>query len=524
MARPYSNSVLVKAPLMDLQQGLFTDVHPMNIPLGGASYVRNLVYVDGYVRPRAGVGQLYSSPDAYRVVHINRYVPLSGDVELIRISKDNSSKMHIFSYKSGSWVRLTPLAGIAGVLSSTYQPHSANFAGKLYITPGDGDIYVYDGTTLAALDTLISNPLRRPFANPRYIAASESRLFIADFIDNEDASAIGAVRYPYGVAWCDSSNPELWSTGSTVGSGTATFQYIPTGSEPITALYAAPNSTLMVFKAREIYLGTFVGSPKVYKIELQVRGPGCVSQATIREWRNNSILWLGDDNVYLGVPGETPQPVGDKIRPSLYSIGASFPLSKARAVIDRTNDLYHLIIPDSSSVSGTVAHKFTLNLRNNSWWEGQYNLGDGVSIEDALDYRTGDWQSRQLLATSDGRILEQALSYTSDDGNAFATRWESGVVAYRSLSSNKSEQGQAELIRAIARSGSVNFELIWGDGMDRFTTTAFGSQNCDGTSSVYTSGRQVSEHFKVAFYHSDVAAAAQIMGIIFGYIPHGDTR
>lgn len=525
MAAPYSKSNLIRAPLMDMQQGLFADVHPMNIPLGGASYVRNLVYADGYVRPRAGLGQVYSSPDNNRVVHINRYVPLSGNVELVRVSRDGSGNMHVWTHRAGVWVQLTPLLGISGVLSTSYQPRSANFGGSLYLTPGDGDIYRYNGTTFVALDTLISDTLRRPFANPRFIAASESRLFIADFIDNHDPAAVGAVRYPYGIAWCDSSNPLLWSTGSSVGSGTATFQYLPVGSEPITAIYAAPNSKIMVFKAREIHIGTFVGSPKVYKFELQVRGPGCISQATIREWRNNSILWLGDDNVYLGVPGETPQPVGDKIRPILYAVGATYALANSRAVIDRDNDLYHLIVPESSgSLAGQTLHVFTLNLRNNSWWEGSYSLAAGVSVEDGLEYRVGSWQSRQLLALSDGRILDQAFAYTNDAGGTFQTRWESGIVAYRTLSQNKSEQGTAELIRGIARTGDVKFDLIWGDGVDRFTTTQFGSQSMDGTSAVYVTGRQTSEHFKVAWYHENVNTAAHMMALVFGYIAHGDTR
>lgn len=532
MPKPFSESNLVRAPLLDIQAGLFADVHPMAIPLGGASVIRNLVYVDGYVKPRAGLGAVYSAPDSNRVVHINRYVPLSGTVELFRVSRDSSGNMHVWTNRpSTGWVQLTVAGGIAGVLTpngqTEYQPMSANFNGSIYLVPGNGNIYRYNGTTFVDLNTLITDDLRKPFAKPRFIMSSDSRLFIADFIDNFDASAVGATRFPFGVAWCDSSDPLKWSTGSSVGSGTATFQYIPQGSEPITAIYPASNQKLLIFKAREIYLGSFVGSPKVFKFELLVRGPGCISQATIKEWRNNTILWLGDDNVYLGLPGETPQPVGDRIRPILYAAGATFALSKSRAVLDRDNDLYHLIIPEASGTyAGQTLHIFTLNLRNNSWWEGAYNLGSGVSVEDALEYRVGPWQSRQLLALSNGAILDQSFGYASDNGNAYTTRWESGVVAYRALSNNKSEQGCAQMLRALARSGSVRFDLIWGDGMDRFTTTPFtpNTQTFDGSSALYVSGRATSEHFKVAFYHDTVASAAPLMGLIFGYTPQGDTR
>lgn len=526
MSKPLTNSNLIYASLFDLSKGVYFDTHEVNIPLGGASAANNLIFLNGYVRARPGLDNIYPQLDTNKVVHLSQYVPLIGEVRLIRVSQTGSDTMVVHSYTQGTgWVLITPPGGISGALSAESPPRSVNFKGVWYLCPGNYSLCQFDGTTFQTVSASIgapgTNDDKKPFDKPRFITATESRLFIANTTD----TISGGTRVPYRVQWSDYNSTSVWSTGGTTGNGSSKYVDLPSGSEAITGIYAGSNSTLLIFKAREVYIGIPAQSPAFFEFRVLQKGPGCVSASTIKEWRDGKILHLGDDNVYLTVPGQIPQPVGDRIRPRLSDLSSVIQLGLSRSWIDRDNDLYCLIIPDTE---GKVIQTFTLCLREMSWWPGSYNLGTDF-ITDGYEFRSGVWQSKELVATNQGKILESTFGAFFDNDNPYGTSWTSGVLQIRQISNNQADQASMQQLRAFAPidegDNMVQLSLDYGNGMDRFETAVFGNQLIDGLSALRVDSRPLdAENFRVNFTSANSSVTPRMMGLQIGFIMHGNTR
>lgn len=526
MSKPLSNSNLIYASLFDLSKGVVFDTHEINIPLGGASAAQNLVHLNGYVRARPGLDNIYPTVDTNKVVHISQYVPLIGEVRLMRVSKTGSDTMVIHYYtQADGWVLVTPPGGVPGALSSSDPPRSVNFKGVWYLCPGNYGLCQYDGTTFQKVSAAIgapgTNDNLKPYDKPKYITATESRLFIANTTDDID----GGTRVPFRLQWCDYVNPLVWSTGGATGNGSAKYVDLPSGSEPITGIYAGSNSQLLVFKAREVYLGAPAQSPAWFDFRVLQKGPGCVSTSTIKEWRDGKILHLGDDNIYLTVPGQVPQPVGDRIRPRLSELSSVIQLGLSRAWIDRDNDLYCLIIPNTN---GQVVRTFTLCLREMSWWPGEYSLS-GEEITDGYEFRSGVWQSKELVSTSLGKILESTFGAVLDNGVNYSTSWTSGVLQIRQISNNQADQASMQQVRAFCPlddgNNSIQLSVDYGDGLDRFQTMVYGTQVFDSLAALKVTERPIdAENFRVSFFSDTASATPRMTGLQIGFILHGNTR
>lgn len=524
MSKPLTNSNLIYASLFDLSLGVFFDRHEVSIPLGGASSNSNLIWLNGYVRARPGLDNLYPFLDGNKVVHLSQFVPLIGEVRLMRVSKVGSANMSVHYYTQATgWQAVA--TNVASVLSSTDPPRSVNFKGVWYLVPGDGPLYQYDGTTFATTSSVIgapgTNDNQKPFDKPKYIAATESRLFLANTTDNIS----GGTRVPYRIQWCDFNLPTVWSTGGTTGNGSSRYLDLPSGSEAITGIYAGSNSTLLIFKAREVYIGVQAASPLFFDFRVLQKGPGCISASTIKEWRDGKVLHLGDDNIYLTVPGQIPEPVGDRIRPRLADLSSLIQLGLSRSWIDRDNDLYCLIIPDTD---GKVIQTFTLCLRNLSWWEGAYALGTDY-ITDGYEFRSGVWQSKELVGTNEGHIYESTLGAVLDAANPFSTSWTSGVLQIRQISQNQADQASMQMIRGFAPyddgARSLQLTVDRGDGLDRFTNSIFGTQYMDGVSPIKVDERPLDgEHFRVNYSSATASSTPRMTGLQIGFILHGNTR
>ena len=529
MPPPFSTSNQINYAVFELSLGVHYDIHPKNVPLGGATSANNLVWVNGYVRPRPGLAEELPAVDSNEVVHISQHTPLTGNVKLLRVSRTAGNTMHLHAFDpvANTWTRVTPLAGIAGVLNPTGQaPSSINFKGYWFIAPGNSELYFYDGTTLAAISTVITDTSLLPFDKPLFITSTESRLFIANTLETRVGEVSPGPRVPYRIAWCDKSNPFVWSTGGAeVKNGSARFDDIAKASEPITGLFGGANSNILVFKPTYVFLGTFVDSPRYFDFIQQQSGPGCISHQTICEWRDGKILYLGDDNIYMQTVDQLPQAIGDKINPKLSSFAKTIQLDKAVAFIDRDNDLGTIVVPENSGTySGQTLRQFTISLKNGAWWEGVYNLaGDYVTC--AYSYRYAVWQSRQLIGTKNGKIYTSTLATARDNVNTFPVGWLSGIISFRELSGNKTESAQLQMLRAYAESGQVQFGAYMGDGFDRLAYTDFGLQKIDGISSVAVDERVTGENFKVLLYSNDAALFPQTLsGVAIGFVLQGNTR
>lgn len=534
MPAPFSNTVLKTFSIDDLSQGLISDFDQMDIPLGAASQCDNYEFVDGYLRPRQGLarwsGDTGTPPASRRVVHLSSTVSRSlsgaGDPIIIpyKFVLDLATyKLDLYRQSAGPVWTLVAAAIDAWVPNPNYYPPtSCNWKEKLWYTTcgtvGAGmGLYYFDPVTMAAptnVNTIQTDSTLRVPDNPRLLVAGDSRLFIADCSDKNNATG---VRVFNRIAWSDFLDGTVWNGGTNAGSS----GFVDVGHEPITGMYYA-NSTLMAFSAVAVHIGIASGPPLTFDFRQRFNGVGCVSHQTIRAYKDGWVFWLGDDNVYRGGTDRTPEAVGDRIRPRLRQIASLTNLAKARAVVDHANHLYRLFLPATGS--GLTYIILTLNLKNGSWWEGSITY-PSADIGDCIELRTGPWSTNVLLGDANGKVYDMSYNNTTDDGTAIASSWTSGVMSIPDITQGQTDQASLQLMRVMAASGTVNLGAYIGDGLDRFTLANFGLQTLDGSASVYCSERPFSgENFK--FYLSNVSAAnpAKISKLTMGAILEGPTR
>lgn len=484
----FSASVAKSLHFGDLGKGLFTDTNLFDIPSGGCAACNNVLWLDGYLRARPGLSEVFpSAPSSDPVCHLDYYTNYQGISKLMRVSRPSPTTLAVWAYSGGSWGLVA-----SGLLGDSSVPiTSANFHGKWYMTTGVGPMYRYDGTSFVTVASLQSTARFKVFDAPRIVVAGDSRLFVADCYTSQDGSKTD--RVPYRVAWSDTLNGESWGGGT--GGGTSGFVDFAQDSTPITGLYYS-NSSLMVFKPTSIYIGYVAVPPKTYDFRQFVSGVGCVSHQSIRSFKEGTIVWLGDDDIYLGGPNNSPQAAGSSVRPRIRAIVDLLSIEDAVAVLDRQNFFYHLFLPNLSD--STLKKLFSLNMRNGSWWEGEFS---SFQVGCATEYRQGAWYPQYLLGGNNGKIAEFSMSNLTDLGQNFNCNWTSGMAAVRKLTGNKTEQAFLDHIRVQALSSGadrVTLGAITGDGMDRLESISFGEQVLDGASSVMTSSRTYCrEHFQI---------------------------
>ena len=497
----------------DVGLGLFTDVNPLQIPIGGASECSNVVWVNGFLQARPGLSTAYTpAPNADYVSHLNLYTDFSSTSQLMRLSR-NGTTLSLYKH-NGAW---SSLSGAIPGGSASVAPTSCNFKGQFFFTTGDGDLYYYDGTTLGTVQSLQSDANLQVYNKPRIVIAGDARLFLADCYNKADGTG---TRVPYRVAWSDLLNPGVWQGG--IGDGSSGCVDLPKDSTPVTGLYYQ-NSTIMVFKPNSIFLGFSVGPPAHYGFKEIVSGIGCVAHATIKRYREGIICWLGDDNVYVGGINRQPQAVGDRIRPRLRQVIQLSAIEKARAVIDRQNHIYYLFLPDGVDYVGKVVRFFAINLRNGSWWEGSFDAA--IDITDGLEYRDAPWSNQQLLSTTDGRILSFDFANTADLGVPFSTSWTSGVMSVRQFF-KETDQASFQMLRLVGPNAAsptqMQLAVAVGKGLDRFESTIFGTQVIDGSSNIYQSGRpKTGETAKLQISTTNSSSMPKLASIGLGAIPQG---
>jgi len=475
--------------LGDLGKGLYTDCNLFEIPPGGAAACNNVLWTDGYLRARPGLAEIYTpNPFVGSLCHLALYTDFANNVTLMAVTRPTPSTLNVYAYVTGWNLVLGGLAGDADIPIT-----SCNFKGYWWVTTGAGDMYRFDGTTLSAVQSLQSVARFKLFDRPRIVVAGDSRLFIAGCHTSNDGTGSGDF-VSYRVAWSDFLLGEVWGGG--VGGGSSGYVDFAQDSAPVSGMYYS-NSSLMVFKPNAIYLGYAAGPPKTYDFRQFVSGVGCISHQTIKRFREGQIIWLGDDDIYVGGPRANPTPIGSRIRPRILAAVSLPTINQSIAVIDQQNYLYHLIMPAASHAR--VSATFTVNLRNGSWWEGGFTI-PSLDIGAAVEFRLSPWRTRQLIGGSNA-IYDYDLANTSDNGTAFQCNWRSSMAAVRRLTNQATEQATIEHIRVQALLGtskSVGLSVLQGNGMDRMVLTSFGTQLIDGSSDPMTSERPfAAEHFQV---------------------------
>lgn len=513
---------IMRYPIGNLGQGIIADQNPLEIPPGACVVgTNNVVQVDGFLRARSGLLSVYQLPVVERVHHLSVHQTLAGVNNLVAVTLNSTSGDATFWYfVSSAWTNIgtIPSPYVLATIPST----SCNFNYTTYLAPGNGPLYQFDDATLTlqTVDTVQTDPNFQPPDLIKLIVAGDPRLIAANF--SEAGSSI-----PFGVDWSDFEIPTTWQGPIANQGGDSGGTALPKNSDPITGMYV-DSSVLTIFRAREVYLGVEVGSPGVYTVRCFVQGPGCVSHATIQPYRDGAIVWLGDDNVYIGAPGQQPQPIGDHIRLRLRQICNLSLLPQSVGQLDYDHQLYTLYLPDATT--GFNTRLLTVNLRTGGWWEGQI-ADPSMKVTCGCAFRTGPWETQNLVGTDDGRILQSILGYTQDDQTPFPCAWVSGILPSRSFFGYQHEQACVQTLRVIgllansSPTETAGFTLKSGDGIDHFRSTGFSPlQTLDGVSALFSYDRVTNENFQVMASSTSGAAWPNVCQIEIGAIPQGMTR
>ena len=497
-------------------------MNPYQVPMGGCVACDNYVYVDGYMRPRAGFTETYDTfGDGTRPIsHLSRFTDNLQQTYLMRVDYLAASPTDIIPLTnyvgSPGWVQYVTLFGEGDL---NVPPTSAGWKGDWWFTTGGGGLYRYDPTvpSIDSVNSLQANTAKKVPDNPRIVIAGDSRLFIGDCQNANDGSGD---RVPYRLAWSDFLDGTTWNGG--VGGGSSGYVDLANDSDPITALYYS-GSVLMVFKPNSFYLGNPAGPPKIWDFKLKTTGVGCICHQSLKKYRDGWIYWLGDENVYRGGTDRNPEPIGDAIRPRLREIVRMSNMTKTRALMDRQNHNYTLFF-SSDADDGRVLKTFTLDLVSGNWWEGTLQL-PGVDITDAIEFRVSEWAATLLVSTRYGKIYEMAFSALDDAGTAIPCSWKSGMLSVPDITQGATDQAYCQVLKAYAPTGKVRLGVHHGDAQDRMTYTAFAEQNCDGSSDTYvTELPSTAENFQVQVNCDDAMEGAHIAKLAIGVTLKGATR
>lgn len=549
-----------------LSAGVFYDRHQVDIPPQGASFTNNVLFLDGFLRARDGYKPIPVALDSLPAIYIDLFRPIleTGDRSgaLMVVKKHPSGRLDIYKLTlstdcstagiptAATKIGEIPVAAIPiyyqqnlsgnlePVFDTTGNPNfaqggspgglidgsSTNFKGNWYFTNGRDDIFRYDGSTWIPLRTLQPDPdLQNPIG-AKIITSNDARLFLANCIDPESG-----VRVPYRVAWSGTLEDNRWG-GSYYRSGTSTFLDLAGENDPITAMYTS-SDFVIVFKPRTIYIGQFVGAPQFYSFRRLVRGPGCISQHTLVEYRDGLLIWLGDDNVYAGLPGQKPQPLGSAIEERIREVANLCRMDEARAIINRDQHIYTIFLPilDSENPhleNATVQNYkiFTCHIPTGAWFEGTIQ-SPAVNPMSGLEVRVNWWSTSRFVSSYDGQVYQQDLNFYEDKDVPFECEYITGVFNYERVTEGGTQQADVQVIRVQSIEGSVDLSLISGNNLDRFTESAYGTQDSDGTSQLYVTKRdKTSENFKVKMYKEEAEDFGKIAALSFSAVPEGDTH
>lgn len=516
-----------------LRKGAFYDRHALEIPDGGAFDSLNVISVNGVLRPRPGLGPSPVDPDGLPNIPIrvlDEYVRFDGTRSLVVVNGPNTDGPGLFGgiyYNDDDgtgWHDIfteNTIANAGPLVAERVNGSSVTFKGVWYFNNwANEDAVVYWDRPGAVVDYL-SSPSTQPNAQLRgafaskHLAAHPDRLIVANIKYTADGE-----EKAYRVAWSAKLNAKVWRNeqSSDVGSGTSGYVDLADRSDPITALYAS-GDIVLAFRARSVYQGDFVGAPLMYKFRRLAEGAGCIAASTLCEYRDGTLLWLGDDNVYIGTANEVPRPVGEAIQPLIRRLCNVELLDRAVGVVDQDYHVYHLFLPNNTN--GKVDVVLMLNLKDFSWWPGSL-AASGMDVRAAVNYRRGTWDSKVLLGGNDGQVYDFSFDVVGDKGVVFPAYWQSGILSVDRYFQGI-EQASIQQLRAYSGSGSVNLKLIQGDGLDRLSTFDFGNQVFDGTSSLDVSRRpKKAEHGMIKATWVD--GTTKISGLSVGVIGEGATR
>ena len=217
----------------------------------------------------------------------------------------------------------------------------------VYFANGGDYIQVYTGTGMCTqLNTTSA-------VKARYIIEYANRLIQADY---------GSTREATSVWWSKEGDPSDWTDDT---AGTNTFM---DSNSYITGL-GKVGASLVIYFENSIVFGQRTGvSTAPISFGKIKPGVGCIAPYSIVDVRGTNAF-IGHDDVYT-LDGESPYPVGEKIRDKLFSVATYTELTKAFGYNDVLQNEVRWFVTDTSDNRLC----FVWNYKLNEWYSFDYNI------------------------------------------------------------------------------------------------------------------------------------------------------
>lgn len=402
--RQFSTHQAVPLPLWDLSKGLYFNVPSVRIPEGGTQYAKDVFFFEGRVYPRFPYREYVQAPNNGNVEPINGIYGafFLGGSQYIMRSRIAAGLINV-DYYDGGWNDIV-LTGLGGSLAQP--PSACQFKQEFIFCPGADAVQKWNGSgNMVSIDSLQPDPDLQPPDVPYYVTASASNLFLANGI-------VDGARDSTRVWWCSHRDSNIWNT---TGSGnplqyTAGYSSLEHEPSEISGLAFHGGRDVIALKRSSLYKAVWVGMPTGFRFDPITVGIGCLSQPSVKFWRD-IMIWLGTDFNIFAMPfrGQI-QPIGDSVRKRIEQLLDPGKARLAVAQVDSPRGVYRIFMPDQFG----VCKKFLdCNIATGAWSEGEI-LQSGNSILSASEYRPGYDRSRSLYGSMDGKIYTHYGEFPSE--------------------------------------------------------------------------------------------------------------
>jgi hypothetical protein len=315
-----------------LIDGLDTSKPGEYISDNAATAVQNFTVRRGLLKKRNGLSAVGSAISTANEIMAGRELSREGVKYNVRIGLD---KIERYNTGSSAWVDITgtDLTGSTNDLIDTAIPV---LSGKqiLCIANGIDPIRKWLGTgNTAALGG--TPPV------PKYIQEYKTYLVCANIG--------GGVDVGQRVQWCDTADPENWSTGN------AGSTDLCEDGEDITGLNIF-GDYLAVHKPSSIYLGSLVSSNDIFRFDRRSVGKGTIANHTICNLPTGEQIFLANDGIRIFNGVSAPlvnETVNEEIRDSLNQAYAF----KSWSILVSEEDEVWIAIPIGSQTTPDTIYK-----------------------------------------------------------------------------------------------------------------------------------------------------------------------
>jgi len=249
------------------------------------------------------------------------------------------------------------------------------------------------------------------------------------------ANVTSGNAYGMRVQWCDTGDPEDWSTGN------AGSQDLIEDGKDITGLGGFGNY-IAVHKESCIYLGYLVSTSSIFKFDRKNTGAGTICHATIQSLPTGEQAFLATDGirVFNGISAPLIEsPITDELR---EGVNPEY-VHKCWSIVVPELDEYWVGVPIGSQTTGDTVYKYNYitktvhkDTRSNITAAWKYTQVTQLSWDDittAWDAYTGRWDDTTLaklfplvmLADNTGYTYKRDVGVNDDNSVAVDAFWES---------------------------------------------------------------------------------------------------